>query len=286
MDKVALTLVKTMLNTAKVQRCWPLLTAHLTYLLQTQLFMQRHHQLFNKLLERVTQVIVAVAPAKLDKDLLNFVWAFQVLNKVSALIEMKKVASSTQDAVYAAKILVQGTKQRDELPSQLLQIRAFQLMKNQGQASQLLEKTADKNSIVREFLAALGLYASQSYKMFYVETIGLVAGCKAKVTEANKVLGGEGASQGQTRADYFMMAYAYYLKAFAESTFLAARRQGLTLQEDFADEENAEMYDLSYFTRKAKKSIGKGRMALCRACGSDAYESELGQALDFMHKQI
>lgn len=38
----------------------------------------------------------------------------------------------------------------------------------------------------------------------------------------------------------FALAYAYYLKAFAEMTFLAAKRQGLKLKDDFVGEKDGE----------------------------------------------
>lgn len=54
----------------------------------------------------------------------------------------------------------------------------------------------------------------------------------------------------------FALAYAYYLKAFAEMTFLAAKRQGLKLKDDFVGEKDGE-YSLEYFEVKAKTSLHK-----------------------------
>jgi len=46
---------------------------------------------------------------------------------------------------------------------------------------------------------------------------------------------------------YYALAYCYYLKAFAECSFLAARRQGIMLAEDFDTEEDGQIYDAFYF---------------------------------------
>ena len=66
---------------------------------------------------------------------------------------------------------------------------------------------------------ALGLYAQQAYKQFYLAALGLVAGCKTQVEKMKDQCLSEAKLQS-----YFTLAYAYYLKAFAECTFLAARR--------------------------------------------------------------
>jgi len=112
--------------------------------------------MYNKVMERLVQVVTCVS---CPKEVISYLWAFQMLSKVSALIEMKKVVSCTQDAIFATKVLQQGFTKRDELPAQLLQVRAFQLLKNDKQAAGLLDATQDKNSIAREFINALGLYA-------------------------------------------------------------------------------------------------------------------------------
>lgn len=66
---------------------------------------------------------------------------------------------------------------------------------------------------------ALGLFAQQAYKQFYLVTMGLVAGSKTQVERMKEAVLGEAKQQA-----YYTLAYAYYLKAFAECTFLAARR--------------------------------------------------------------
>ena len=64
---------------------------------------------------------------------------------------------------------------------------------------------------------------------------------------------------------YYTLAYAYYLKAFAECTFLAARRQGIVLAEDFNNEEDGAVYDESYFRKKAISSLHKASKACWHA---------------------
>ena len=77
----------------------------------------------------------------------------------------------------------------------------------------------DDPSVVRDVVIALGLYAQQAYKEFYLTALGLVAGSK---TQVEKMID---ASQGTSKQNaYYALAYCYYLKAFAECTFLAARR--------------------------------------------------------------
>lgn len=67
--------------------------------------------------------------------------------------------------------------------------------------------------------------------------LGLVAG--AKTAEASN----------------WHLAYAYYLKAFAEMTFLVAKRSGLKLKEDFTAADGN--YDVEFFTNKASTSLRK-----------------------------
>lgn len=55
----------------------------------------------------------------------------------------------------------------------------------------------------------------------------------------------------------FGLAYAYYLKAFAEMTFLAAKRQGLKLKDDFSPDEQQGDYSQDYFERKSRTSLTK-----------------------------
>ena len=64
---------------------------------------------------------------------------------------------------------------------------------------------------------------------------------------------------------YYTLAYAYYLKSFAECTFLAARRQGITLAEDFNTEADSQVYSADFFRTKATTSIQKAKKALWHA---------------------
>ena len=60
-------------------------------------------------------------------------------------------------------------------------------------------------------------------------------------------------------------------------TFLAARKQGVTLQEDFTGEEDGEGFDLEFFKRKSQTSLEKCKHML-DLCGEDA-DSVLGRAV-------
>ena len=53
-----------------------------------------------------------------------------------------------------------------------------------------------------------------------------------------------------------MLGYAYYLKTCAEYTFLQARKQAVTLEEDF-NEEEGKTYNMEYFETKTKKHFEK-----------------------------
>lgn len=89
----------------------------------------------------------------------------------------------------------------------------------------------------RDFLLALSLYNTQEYKQCYLVCLGLVAG--AKSSEASK----------------WHLAYAYYLKAFSEMTFLMAKRMGIRLKEDFTAADGN--YGEDYFKIKSKASLTK-----------------------------
>lgn len=78
---------------------------------------------------------------------------------------------------------------------------------------------------------------------------------------------------------YYTLAYAYYLKAFAECTFLAARRQGLTLAEDFENEEDGAVYNEVFFRKKATASLTKASKACWHARDPSG---ELKKAIDHM----
>jgi hypothetical protein len=95
----------------------------------------------------------------------------------------------------------------------------------------------------RDFLLALSLYTQQAYKQYYLVTMGLVAGCKA--------------TKNGTAESYWTLGYAYYLKAFAEMTFLAARKLGVVLQEDFKASEGEGEFNLEYFRIKAGATLKK-----------------------------
>lgn len=95
---------------------------------------------------------------------MNLIWGYKCLNKTSALIEMKKNASSTQEANLAVKVLRNGMVMREELPGVLLQARAYQLASNENQATTALEQASDDPSVIRDVILALGLYAQQAYK--------------------------------------------------------------------------------------------------------------------------
>lgn len=73
--------------------------------------------------------------------------------------------------------------------------------------------------------------------------MGLVAGCKA--------------TKNGTAESYWTLGYAYYLKAFAEMTFLAARKLGVVLQEDFKVSEGEGEFNLEYFRTKAGATLKK-----------------------------
>ena len=107
--------------------------------------------------------------------------------------------------------------------------------------------------------------------------MGLVAGSKTQVEKMKDQCLGDAKLQ-----TYFALAYAYYLKAFAECTFLAARRQGITLAEDFDTEDDGQAFDADYFRKKARSSLAKAGLACWQARDSDG---QLKQAIDFMQTQ-
>lgn len=58
----------------------------------------------------------------------------------------------------------------------------------------------------------------------------------------------------------WQLAYAYYLKAFAEMTFMSAKKQNIALKEDFDPSDGD--FDAIYFERKAIRSINKCKQVL------------------------
>lgn len=60
----------------------------------------------------------------------------------------------------------------------------------------------------------------------------------------------------QADSSQWDLAYAYYLKAFGEMTFLMAKRQDIKLKDDFTKEE-ADKYNEAFFARKVTTSLGK-----------------------------
>ena len=93
------------------------------------------------------------------------------------------------------------------------------------QAQAALDQIAASNdvnsdlSMVKDVLSALALYQQQAYKQCYLVALGLVAGGKALVDKMKETVFGE-----EKQSAYYSLAYAYYLKAFSECTFLAARK--------------------------------------------------------------
>ena len=124
---------------------------------------------------------------------------------------------------------------------------------------------------------ALGLFAQQAYKQFYLTALGLVAGSKTQIEKMKEMVLGEAKLQA-----YYTLAYAYYLKAFAECTFLAARRQNITLAEDFDTEEDGQSYDQDFFRKKARTSLAKANRACWHARD---FTGDLKKAIDFMLTQ-
>ena len=65
-------------------------------------------------------------------------------------------------------------------------------------------------------------------------------------------------SRGEIERFHFMLGYAYFLKCRAELTFMEARKQGITLKEDFNMQESS-LFNVEYFLKKAKTSIQKSQ---------------------------
>lgn len=206
--------------------------------------------------------------------MINEIWVFKCLHTASALTELKKFAGCDVECNQVEKVLNLGLYKRGLLPAQLLKARAYTLVKNFQKANDLLELTNDQVILERDFILALFHYGQQAYKQFYLTSIGLVAACKAIV---DKLAG------HSKRQAHFNLGYAYYLKAFAEATFLAARRQGLTLQEDFKGEVDAEDYKEAYFFRKVNSSLRKCASQLTQAGDTDGL---LMRAVTAMEQEI
>ncbi len=86
-------------------------------------------------------------------------------------------------------------------------------------------------------MLAVSLYGAQEYSQFYLACLGLVAGAK------------------QGDVSQWNLAYAYYLKAVGEMTFLMAKRQNVKLKDDFTQAEDK--YNVDFFAYKARTSLTK-----------------------------
>ena len=165
------------------------------------------------------QVAGSVPAKSASKELVGAIWAFKCLHKSSGLLEMNKVASGTQESSATLKLFRNGFVPRKVTPGMLLQTRAFIAAKNMEQAANTLELVSEDSSFVIDFVRAHALYIQQAYKEYYLLAMGLVSGCKAVLEDMkDQILG------PKKRQAYFTLAYSYYLKMFAECTFLQARR--------------------------------------------------------------
>ena len=156
------------------------------------------------------------------------------------------------------------------------------MLDNHTQAASFLERTQDETSIGKDFIFALHFYSQKAYKEFYLKAMGLVAGCKAQLDQMKD----QGVSIVKNQA-YYNLAYAYYLKAFAECTFLAARRQNIILQDDFNEEQDADTFNQKYFYTKATSSLTKARRIACQGGDQESEGSKvLFEAINAMQDHV
>lgn len=106
-----------------------------------------------------------------------------------------------------------------------------------------------EESYEKDILTAHAQFQNQEYKNYYLTTIQLVASLKQELAKSSH-------TRVETENFSFLLGYAYYLKARAEHTFLEARKQGITLKEDFSAEES-NLFTAAHFKEKALKSSGK-----------------------------
>lgn len=99
-------------------------------------------------------------------------------------------------------------------------------------------------------VAAHSQFGLQEYKNFYLTCIQLVASLKEELSQPGKH------GRSQTAHLRFLLGYSYFMKTRAELTFLEARKQGITLVDDFNAKE-AKMFTADYFKGKALKSANK-----------------------------
>jgi len=89
------------------------------------------------------------------------------------------------------KVLRNGMVMRETIPGLLLQARSYQVVRNEMQAANALEQTSDDPSVTRDIVMALGLFAQQAYKQFYLVALGLVAGSKTQIEKMKETVLGE-----------------------------------------------------------------------------------------------
>ena len=91
----------------------------------------------------------------------------------------------------------------------------------------------------------------QEYKNFYLACIGLVTKLKQEL-----ILLAFNGNISKTDNAKYVLGYSYYLKAKAEFTFFEARKQGITLKDDYSNQET-KMFNAGYFKTKVLKSCQK-----------------------------
>ena len=94
LERIATGLIKSILSTSR-QKKQHQLVAELSFLLQSLLLQRGQHAIFIKLVERMLTVAASLQQSQGLTELVNFLWCYKCLNKTSALLEMKKNATST-----------------------------------------------------------------------------------------------------------------------------------------------------------------------------------------------
>ena len=177
LNQIAIGLVKTLLSSGKRSQTEEL-ASELYYLLSTFVFQRGQLKTFQDLMKRIMTVVSALPKEDVPTAFLHELWAYKCLMTSSALLTLGKHGSVAGEANQAVKVLQHGATRRSAVPAFLLQARNSQKLDN-NQAASFLDKADDEPSIGREIIVALGYYAHQAYKDFYLLAMGLVAACKA-----------------------------------------------------------------------------------------------------------
>lgn len=181
---------------------------------------------------------------------------FILLNVSANLNTLSKKVASNKLQIQLENLLKGITDSGQGYLTKRLNVRMFKAMMslslNKVEEAKKFLLGITEESYEKTIMEATLQFQSQEYKKYYLSCIQLVAQLKKDIGSVD---------QSERDRVEFLLGYAYYLKARAEITFMEARKQGITLKEDFSAEES-KLFTAQHFKTKALRSLTKGSTLL------------------------